>query len=241
MIRTFYRILVATLALGAGVALSQSVALADVTLTFTGTTGLSLGGENTSPYVFNITNVNTPVLLACDDFYSHIWVGDSWTANRISLAEAGAAAGKKGQGKFAYQNNSDSQEYYNEAGWLAQQLMSTRDPLLSEQYSWAIWEIFALGTPSGIDIARANLGPDDYTAVIDLMFKAYSAVQAGADLSDVYVLTPDGFASGPNNGTPHTAQEFFFVPEASTPAFLVFNLLASPGILFLLRRRCLRG
>ena len=36
MIRTFYRILVATLALGAGVALSQSVALADVTLTFTG-------------------------------------------------------------------------------------------------------------------------------------------------------------------------------------------------------------
>ena len=199
------------------------MALADVTLTFTGTTGLSLGGENTSPYVFNITNVNTPVLLACDDFYSHIWVGDSWTANRISLAEAGAAAGKKG------------------AGWLAQQLMSTRDPLLSEQYSWAIWEIFALGTPSGIDIARANLGPDDYTAVIDLMFKAYSAVQAGADLSDVYVLTPDGFASGPNNGTPHTAQEFFFVPEASTPAFLVFNLLASPGILFLLRRRCLRG
>jgi hypothetical protein len=242
MIRTFYRILVATLALGAAVALSQSVALADGTLTFTGTTGLSLGGENTSPYVFNINNVNTPVLLACDDFYSHIWVGDSWTANRISLAEAG---GTNGQGKFAYQNGFDSQEYYNEAGWLAQQLMSTRDPLLSEQYSWAIWEIFALGTPGGTNIASANLGSDDYDAVKNLIVKAYSAVQAGADLSDVYVytpvLTPDGLASGPNNGTPHTAQEFFFVPEASTPAFLVFNLLALPGVLFLLRRRCLRG
>ena len=242
MIRTFYRILVATLALGAGVALSQSVALADVTLTFTGTTGLSLGGENTSPYVFNINinNVNTPVLLVCDDFYSNIWVNDSWTANRISLAEAG---GTNGQGKFAYQSH--SQEYYNEAGWLAQQLMSTRDPLLSEQYSWAIWEIFALGTPGGTDIAKANLGKDDYDAVKNLIVNAYSAVQAGADLSDVYVYTPvltsDGLASGPNNGTAHTAQEFFFVPEASTPVFLVFNLLASPGVLFLLRRRCLRG
>ena len=105
MIRTFYRILVATLALGATLTLSQSVALADV-LTFIGPTpGLSLGGEYTSPYVFNINinNVNTPVLLVCDDFYSNIWVGDSWTANRISLAEAG---GKNGQGKFAYQKNS---------------------------------------------------------------------------------------------------------------------------------------
>ena len=239
MIRTFYRILVATLALGAAVALSQSVALADVTLTFTGTTGLSLGGENTSPYVFNINNVNTPVLLACDDFYSHIWVEDSWTASLIPLAKAG---GTDGQGKFAYQSH--SQEYYNEAGWLAQQLMSTRDPLLSEQYSWAIWEIFALGTPGGTDIASANLGSGDYDAVKNLMAKA-SAMQGGADLSDVYVytpvLTPDGLASGPSYETPHTAQEFFFVPEASTPVFLVFNLLASPGVLFLLRRRCLRG
>ena len=242
MIRTFYRILVATLALGATLTLSQSVALADDMLTFIGPTpSLSLGGEYTSPYVFNINNVNTPVLLVCDDFYSNIWVGDSWTANRISLAEAG---GTNGQGKFAYQNNSDSQEYYNEAGWLAQQLMSTRDPLLSEQYSWAIWEIFALGTPGGTDIASANLGSGDYDAVKNLMAKA-SAMQGGADLSDVYVYTPvltsDGLASGPNNGTAHTAQEFFFVPEASSPAFLVFNLLALPGILFLLRRRCLRG
>jgi type VI secretion system secreted protein VgrG len=31
------------------------------------------------------------------------------------------------------------------------------------------------------------------------------------------------------------------VPEASTSAFLAFNFLALPGILFLLRRRCLRG
>jgi hypothetical protein len=232
---------VVLLALGATLTLSQSVALADV-LTFIGPTpGLSLGGEYTSPYVFNINTVSTPVLLACDDFYSNISDGDYWTASLIPLAHAGEA----NKGKFNLQAN--AQDEYNMAGWLAQQVMSTwsSNPTLSEQYSWAIWEIFALGTPSGIDIARANLGPDDYTAVIDLMFKAYSAVQAGADLSDVYVYTPvltsDGLASGPNNGTAHTAQEFFFVPEASTPVFLVFNLLALPGILFLLRRRCLRG
>src|ERR1019366_8445036 len=120
MIRTFYRILVATLALGATLTLSQSVALADV-LTFTGTTGLSLGGENTSPYVFNINinNVNTPVLLVCDDFCSNIWVNDSWTANRISLAEAGGTNG----GKFHVQD--DAQNEYNKAGWLAQQGMAT--------------------------------------------------------------------------------------------------------------------
>src|ERR1019366_6819148 len=157
MIRTFYRILVGTLALGAAVALSQSVALADGTLTFTGTTGLSLGGENTSPYVFNINNVNTPVLLACDDFYSHIWVEDSWTASLIPLAKAG---GTNGQGKFAYQSH--SQEYYNEAGWLAQQVMSTwsSNPTLSEQYSWAIWEIFAWGAGKDVIIGNSNIGDD---------------------------------------------------------------------------------
>src|ERR1039457_2546282 len=89
MIRTFYRILVATLALGAGVALSQSVARADM-LTFIGPTpSLSLGGEYTSPYVFNINTVSTPVLLACDDFYSNISDGDSWTARLIPLVNAG--------------------------------------------------------------------------------------------------------------------------------------------------------
>ena len=103
----------------------------------------------------------------------------------------------------------------------------------------------ALGSPGGTDIAKANLGSDDYTAVLNLIVNANSAMQGGADLRNVYVYTPvlppDGLASGPNNRTPHPAQEFFFVPEASTPVFLVFNLLALPGILFLLRRRCLRG
>ena len=102
----------------------------------------------------------------------------------------------------------------------------------------------ALGSPGGTDIAKANLGKADYDAVLNLIATA-SAMQGGADLRNVYVYTPvlppDGLASGPNNRTPHPAQEFFFVPEASTPVFLVFNLLALPGILFLLRRRCLRG
>ena len=243
MIRTFYRILVATLALGATLTLSQSVALADDMLTFIGPTpGLSLGGEYTSPYVFNINTVSTPVLLACDDFYSNISDGDYWTASLIPLAHAGEA----NKGKFNLQAN--AQDEYNMAGWLAQQVMSTwsSNPTLSEQYSWAIWEIFAVGTPGGgTDIASANLGTVDYDAVLNLIFNANSAVQGGADLRNVYVYTPvlppDGLASGPNNRTPHPAQEFFFVPEASTPAFLVFNLLALPGILFLLRRRCLRG
>src|ERR1039457_4397669 len=115
MIRTFYRILVATLALGAGVALSQSVARADM-LTFIGPTpSLSLGGEYTSPYVFNINTVSTPVLLACDDFYSNISDGDSWTASLIPLVNAG------GGGKFHVQD--DAQNEYNKAGWLAQQVV----------------------------------------------------------------------------------------------------------------------
>jgi hypothetical protein len=237
MIRTFYRILVATLALGATLTLSQSVALADV-LTFKGPTpSLSLGGEYTSPYVFNINNVSTPVLLACDDFYSNISDGDFWTANRISLAEAG---GTNGQGKFAYQSH--SQEYYNEAGWLAQQVMSTwsSNPTLSEQYSWAIWEIFAWGAGKDVIIGNSNIGDDTaqralWQIVANHIFDASVAVQHGADLSDVYVYTP---TSNTKRGT--VPQEFFFVPEASTPVFLVFNLLALSGVLFLLRRRCLR-
>jgi hypothetical protein len=236
MIRTFYRILVATLALGAGVALSQSVARADM-LTFIGPTpSLSLGGEYTSPYVFNINNVSTHVLLACDDFYSNISDGDSWTANRISLAEAGGTNG----GKFRLQDNANDE--YNMAGWLAQQVMSTwsSNPTLSEQYSWAIWEIFAWGAKKDVIKGNSNIG--DATAqdalwqiVASHISDAAVAVQ-NADLSDVYVYTPTSYTQ---RGT--VPQEFFFVPEASTPAFLVFNLLASPGVLFLLRRRCLRG
>jgi hypothetical protein len=238
MIRTFYRILVATLALGATLTLSQSVALADVTLTFTGPTpSLSLGGEYTSPYVFNINTVSTPVLLACDDFYSNISDGDSWTARLIPLDKAGEA----NKGKFNLQAN--AQDEYNAAGWLAQQVMSTwsSNPTLSEQYSWAIWEIFALGAGKNVIIGNSNIGDDKaqdalWQIVGSHITDAYFAVQHGADLSDVYVYTP---TSPTKRGT--DPQEFFFVPEASTPAFLVFNLLALPGVLFLLRRRCLRG
>jgi hypothetical protein len=235
MIRTFYRILVATLALGATLTLSQSVALADV-LTFKGPTpSLSLGGEYTSPYVFNINTVSTPVLLACDDFYSNISDGDFWTANRISLAEAGGTSG----GKFHVQD--DAQNEYNKAGWLAQQVMSTwsSNPTLSEQYSWAIWEIFAWGAGKDVIIGNSNIGDDTaqralWQIVANHIFDASVAVKT-ADLSDVYVYTP---TSNTQRGT--VPQEFFFVPEASAPAFLVFNLLALPGVLFLLRRRCLR-
>src|ERR1019366_2498507 len=235
MIRTFYRILVATLALGATLTLSQSVALADV-LTFIGPTpSLSLGGEYTSPYVFNINTASTPVLLTCDDFYSNISDGDSWTASLISLVNAGDG------GKFHGQD--DAQNEYNKAGWLAQQVMSTwsSDPTLSEEYSWAIWEIFAFGAHKDVILGNSNIGDDTaqlafWNIVASHISDASVAVKLGADLSDVYVYTP---TSNTQRGT--VPQEFFFVPEASTPVFLVFNLLALPGVLFLLRRRCLRG
>jgi hypothetical protein len=126
-------------------------------------------------------------------------------------------------------------------GWLAQQVMSTwsSNPTLSEQYSWAIWEIFAFGANKDVIKGNSNIGDAKaqdalWEIVASHISDAAVAVQ-NADLSDVYVYTP---TLSIQRGT--VPQEFFFVPEASTPAFLVFNLLALPGVLFLLRRRCLR-
>src|ERR1039457_945727 len=142
--------------------------------------------------------------------------------------------GGKG-GKFHVQDN--AQDEYNMAGWLAQQVMSTwsSNPTLSEQYSWGIWEIFAWGAKKDGIKGNSNIG--DATAqdalwqiVASHISDAAVAVQ-NADLSDVYVYTPTSYTQ---RGT--VPQEFFFVPEASTPAFLVFNLLASPGVLLQIGR-----
>jgi hypothetical protein len=238
MTRKFYRIAVVTLSLTVGLALSQSAALADQ-LTLTGTpTNYTMGGEYTDPYQFTVNPGGSTMLLSCDDLNTSIYLGETWTANRISLADAAT------QGKFASQgagvvNPADSnastytiQEKYDAVGWLAEQLLQMlnvtplSDPsraTLAGQYTFAIWQIFASN-------ALSKLGSADQTAVENDMIHAFAAAPT-ADLSGVFLYTPDPLSA---------AQEFIGVPEASTPAFLAFYFLALPGVLFLLRRRYLR-
>ncbi|MGA7412004.1 MAG: hypothetical protein WBW33_16115, partial [Bryobacteraceae bacterium] len=50
-------------------------------LTFTGGTGPSYGGVDTSPYGFSVNgSPDNSVQLICDSFNNHITSGESWTA-----------------------------------------------------------------------------------------------------------------------------------------------------------------
>ncbi len=117
---------------------------------------------------------------------------------------------------------------HDAAAYLAVQLMANmNNSYLAGAYSYAIRTIF--------DKAALNYYVGTQSDVTNLISTAFTATQGGNNVPSVAVYTPYPNAA--------VAQELLVVqtPEASTLANLAFDLSALLGIVFVVRRRILRG
>ena len=205
----------------------------------------SLGGVYTSPYLLNVTQLpsgtsTTILALACDDFTTDITTSTVWDAEAYTLKDVGNSGPQKFTGPLnvydageetttppnptdaSYQTNISASAAYAAAGYLVYHLLF--DPSVygvastSEDYSYAIWEIF---DPTAWEGYLAN-NPitSDISAVNADIAKAFSnSIPKGYTLQ-IYtpcgLSTDGGCTSPPSTGV---SQEFLgivpTVPEAS--------------------------
>jgi len=226
-----------------------SLALAQDTFTFNGVaTGYSMGANPdvyVSPYLATITNGSTQVysgLAICDDFNDEIGWGESWTVQSETVG--GSLSGSYfGSGVFNLSFMGLTvigSSAYNAVAWLASQLVnpaSYTNADTASELSYAIWSIF--------DPAAYN----NLTATAD---QSLSQVQAAVK-ADITAALGDGTYTGPavtiwtptgyTPGAANAPQEFITVstPEAPMLASLALDFGALLGIVFVVRRRVLKG
>lgn len=209
------RVLAGALLLLLALTVFQQAALADgVTLTLGQPTTPTSNGVYTSPYPITVNGLLTSLI--CDTYNTEIYVGYSWDATVIPLADAGTdgsfAADKITVGGTTY----DSQQMYNAAAILASEILNTSPSSYGQttiDESYAIWGLFEQNPPT--------LTPNQ-TTLLD---------NALADLAspppNIVVYVPTGGINGQVGGNPpyNVSQEFFGVPDGGMTLMLLGGAL----------------
>jgi hypothetical protein len=115
------------------------IAFAD-TITLTGVGGANTDGVYTYPYNFTIVGsggTELGVAMSCLSFDREVTIGESWTANSVSILSIGAG-GTDNESKTAFLE--DAYLYNQYAG-------AASDPLLTTEIQFAIWDIM---DPTGV-------------------------------------------------------------------------------------------
>jgi hypothetical protein len=114
-----------TMLMGMVLTLGLSAHASTVSITFVGTpTGVNDGGAYVMPYLLNINGVLTNA--ACYDIFDTVTIGQSWTANALTLTEAAAT------GQFSDGGNSLSS--YKKVGFLSQQTTNSAQNQIDLQH-----------------------------------------------------------------------------------------------------------
>ncbi len=226
------------------------LALAQDSFTITGANpdGYYLGNNPAvyvDPYTATVTGpgVNYSGFVICDDYTDEVTVPENWQADSTTIGASGAADGLFETGSYSYTLGTQHFSYsgaqgYNMVAYLADQLMTNgnyNNQTAADALSYAIWTIF---TPS----AYSNISGDSsvQTAVAQDIESAWTNAGRNNNYSGpaVTVWTPTSWG-----GDPRRPQEFLTVqtPEAPALATLAVDFTAVLGILFVLRRRSLRG
>jgi len=195
-----------------------------------------MDGVYVGPYNATVNGTSTQII--CDDFTDESYIGESWTANVTTLSNLN---GTKWGGL------SNATTLYDEAAWLATQMLSptySQNPAQVGLLAYALWAVFQ---PSAVE---SWLGATS---------AAWQAVQGWLNCAAAQQFTPGEFANfflyTPNMSYPITCnggpcsttppQEFFgFLPAPEGGSTLMYVLLATlvcAGAIWLRSRRQVEG
>jgi len=221
----------------------------------------TVGGVYVDPYLANVGGAtNTQVI--CDDWSNNTYLNEQWTANITTMTSTGLPSGATPM----FGNNS---ALYNEAAWLAAQLIANpTNTTMQDEISFALWELTygqggtseenpgpqaymasALGTSNSIYIGAQNLLCEAQGGVCNGV--NWAGVASSYDAAGWEILTPVVGSSLPSgDGTP---QEFLVdanpsqngtvgtaTPESSSVVLLSADMFGLLGLAFVFRRRLLR-
>ena len=201
------------------------------TITDSNPNGFTMGGVYVSPYLGTVQSGNQTIfsgMVICDDFMDEVTVPESWTAS-ASTVDSG------GTGLFG----STSSTAYNEVAWLADTLLNNgnyNNRVAASELSFAIWEIFDPGASAYVTSVGSLTQSQVQSAVSgDITAAGKKGNYTGPTVT---VWTPTSW-----KGDPSRPQEFLTIqtPEAPTLANLGVDLGALLAVIFVLRRRIMRG
>jgi hypothetical protein len=163
---------------------------------------ITLAGEGVYAGLYGLNLDTDPILAMCDDFETHVYVGQKWDVNLLTYDDVTNA-------KFYVSSDpTTSAINYSEAGWLFNQTFDVQNASTLASINAAIWKIF----DPGLNISGDALAEDYYNQASGYSNFNWSGL--------MYVLTPS--ASNPNGV--NEAQEFLMrdpppaapVPEPAT-------------------------
>lgn len=201
------------------------------------------------PYYAMINGVQTPVI--CDDFADESFVPETWTANVTTFSNPNLIASDDTTVRFGSPGLTSSTsptqyQAYEEAAWLAQQLVATSNTTTQAYIQYAMWSVFEQGEEDSYLAGYYGSDTTDLTGFENNVDTWLTAAQnqtfTSGEFSNVTIYTPvDGTQNCPTypgcgGGPP---QEFMTVatPEPSQVALLGFDFLGVGALVFFLRRR----
>lgn len=184
-------------------------------LQLTGVGGTSAGGVYTG--VYSLTENGTPMLAFCDDFDTHTYVGETWSANRYTLADLSDLKFNNLDAPGAL--NSNILLDYDAIIYLGGLLYNTpeSDAQQINDLSFAIWGIFS---PD----ARANGAYDAAAANYDAT--ALAIDYAPGQYSNWVIWTPN----------PASSSQEFLSPSTPEPSALILMGSGLLALAFFVRR-----
>jgi PEP-CTERM motif len=200
-----------------GLAMASTVSYADtVSMTFTGTSGVSNGTDEIFPYFFSVNGSSTQTALMCVNFDNEIFQGESWDATTSPITTSSSTTAQEDAYLFSllgdgiYSNN-DIQE--------------------------AAWFLSA-SNPSAVPITAI-----DPTLLLDASNAVTQADLGGSSSFDdgqftLYTPVP-GSQNPSNDGLPQSFVGVSPTPEPNSLLLLASGLFGCAGLLYRRRRAIL--
>jgi hypothetical protein len=226
--RNLWLVLGAVLLCFAPCALGQG----QVNITLTSAGNNVMDGVYVGPY--NATVNGTPTQIICDDFVDDSYVGESWTANVTTLSNLN---GTKWGGM------ANATQLYNEAAWLATQMLSPAYSGNATQVGYLAYALWAVFQPSAVENwLGANSAA--WQAVQAWLNSAGAQHFTAGEFANFFLYTPDLNDPITCNGAKCLTappQEFFgflSTPDGgSTLLYVLITMLACLGAVWLHSRR----